>query len=142
MAVHDPRLSVPRGWHCSTDDHGGLTARAGTAAASGVVRPTLTLVSHRVDAPRREWEAGRLRDLAHARPGFDLEDHDDFDLAGHEVTYRRYSHRTGGSDVLCEEWTWLVEGRGLVLTGAVAREDYADYCDVFEAVAETVDPEV
>ena len=81
-----------------------------------------------------------MRDLADARPEFDLEDHDDFDLAGHDVTYRRY-HRAGGSDVLCEEWTWLVDGRGLVLTGAVAREDYMDYCDVFEAVAETVDPD-
>ena len=99
MAVGDPRLSVPRGWRCSTDDRGGLTARAGTAASSGV-RPTLTLVSRRVDAPRREWEANRLRDLAHARPGFDLEDHDDFDLAGHDVTYRRYSHRADGADLL------------------------------------------
>jgi len=43
--------------------------------------------------------------------------------------------------VVSDQWAWLVDGVGVTLTCTVAREDYADYYDVFEAVAETVDPE-
>ncbi|MCW2768222.1 MAG: hypothetical protein JWO11_4181 [Nocardioides sp.] len=44
------------------------------------------------------------------------------------------------TDLVSEQWAWLVDGRGITLTGTVARVDYPAYCDLFEAVAETVDP--
>ena len=41
--------------------------------------------------------------------------------------------------MLCDQWAWLGDGLGITLTCSAARQDYLDYCDVFEAVAETVD---
>jgi hypothetical protein len=56
------------------------------------------------------------------------------------VAYRRFAHRVGLAALVSDQWAWLTDGVGVTLTCTVAREDYADYCDVFEAVAETVDP--
>jgi hypothetical protein len=55
------------------------------------------------------------------------------------VAYRRFAHRVGAADLLCDQWAWVVGGLGITLTCSAAREDYWDYCDVFEAIAETVD---
>jgi hypothetical protein len=47
------------------------------------------------------------------------------------------SFRTGEHEVVSEQWCWLIQGVGFTLTGTVAREDYADYTDLFEDVAGT-----
>ncbi len=103
-----------------------VSARAGTTPTSGF-RPELAL---RCGSPPLEDLARRLQDFA-------LEDEDEFDLFGHDVSYRRYAHRVGGVDVVCDQWSW--SAAGVTLTCSVAREDYWDYCDVFEAIAEAVD---
>ncbi len=36
---------------------------------------------------------------------------------------------------------WLTDGRAWSVSGTVDRRDYADWCDVFEGVAATFDPE-
>ena len=43
--------------------------------------------------------------------------------------------------MLSDEWLWVVDGVAHLLLGTVAAEDYEDYCDVFESVAETFDPD-
>ena len=75
------------------------------------------------------------------RPDYDLEDDDCFDVAGHESVYRRFGHTASGVSVLTDEWLWVVDGVAHLLLGTVAAEDYEDYCDVFESVAETFEPD-
>ena len=61
--------------------------------------------------------------------------------AGHDTVYRRFGHTVGRVAVLSDQWLWVVDGVGHQLLGTVAAaEDYEDYCDVFESVAETFDP--
>ena len=58
------------------------------------------------------------------------------------MSYRRFAHRVGEVDVVCDQWSWPAMPRqapDVTLTCSVARQDYWDYCDVFEAIAETVD---
>jgi hypothetical protein len=129
----DLGIALPPSWRrTSAPDRGVLvSARAATVPASGF-RPEVVL---RCDSAPLDELAGRLHDFA-------LEDQDAFDLMGHDVSYRRFAHRVGGVDVLCDQWAWEtgpVTGLGVTLTCSVAREDYWDYCDVFEAIAETVD---
>ena len=69
---------------------------------------------------------------------FELEDDDEFELLDRTVVYHRFAHRLGVADLLSDQWSWLADGLGVTLTCTVAREDYPDYCDVFEAIAETV----
>ncbi|MBB6628340.1 hypothetical protein H5V45_13520 [Nocardioides sp. KIGAM211] len=129
MTTRDVGISLPRGWRRTSDPGRGVlvTARAATAPPSGV-HPRVTLTWRPPgDGPAEVAER-------------DLEDEDAFDLAGREVTYRRYARLEGGVDVLCDEWSWHSDEASVVLTGRVAREDYPDYCDVFEAIAETFDP--
>jgi hypothetical protein len=77
-----------------------------------------------------------LRDL-------DVDEEDEFDLAGHETVYRRFCHTTrAGVPVVSEQWLWVVGGTAHLLLATVATDDYADYCEVFESVAETFDPAV
>ena len=59
-------------------------------------------------------------------------------LDGEPAAYTRFSHRLGGTDVVCDQWAWLRDGVGVTLTGTVALADYADYADLFEGVAATV----
>ena len=75
-----------------------------------------------------------------SRPGFDLEDEDEFELGRHEVAYRRFAHAVAGVRALSDQWLWVVDGIAHQLLGTVAAEEYAAYCDVFESVAETFDP--
>jgi hypothetical protein len=75
------------------------------------------------------------------RPDYDVEDDDCFDVAGHETVYRRFGHTVSGVPVLSDQWLWVVDGVAHLLLGTVAAEDYEDYCDVFESVAETFDPD-
>lgn len=85
------------------------------------------------------WREEAMSELADRLVDFAVEDDDEYDLLGHRVAYRRFAHRLGVADVICDQWAWLAEGIGITLTCSVAREEYAEYCDVFEAIAETVD---
>lgn len=139
-----PHLSVvvPSTWRRRTDPaHGVLVAARSTVLPPSGVRPELVVRHARVDDGLTlvAWRADALRELAGLLVDFALEDDDEYDLLGHEVAYRRFAHRLGAADVLCDQWAWLVDGWGLTLTCSVAREDYPVYCDVFEAVAETVE---
>jgi hypothetical protein len=141
-------VSVPSSWRRRRDprlgDHGVVvSARAPSLPASGV-RPELTVRVACVDHDDAAlWRRRTLAELATALEDFALEDEDVYDLGGYDVHYHRWAHRLGAADVLCDQWAWLVEGpgvrRGVTLTCAAAREDYPDYCDLFEAVAETVE---
>ena len=93
----------------------------------------------RVDDDLTGWRESAMGELADRLVDFALEDDDEYDLVGQPVAYRRFAHRLGTADVVCDQWAWLAEGVGVTLTCSVAREEYADYCDVFETIAETVD---
>lgn len=144
-----PQLSVvvPRTWRRRAEpDEGVLVAARSTVLPPSGVRPELVLRHVPVDdgLTLGAWRERDLRELAGLLDDFALEDDDEYDLLGREVAYRRFAHRVGPADVLCDQWAWLVEEPGasrwgLVLTCSVARADYLAYCDVFEAVAETVD---
>lgn len=140
MARGDLGIVVPPRWRRRSDpDHGVLvSARSPVLPASGV-RPELVLASTRVDNVLAAWREQAVRDLAERLDDLDVEDEDVFDLMGHDVAYLRFAHRIGAADVVSEQWAWLVGTLGLTLTCSVAREDYWDWCDVFEAIAETVD---
>lgn len=140
MARGDLGIVVPPRWRRRSDpDHGVLvSARSPVLPASGV-RPELVLASTRVDNVLAAWREQAVRDLAERLDDLDVEDEDVFDLMGHDVAYLRLAHRIGAADVVSEQWAWLVGTLGLTLTCSVAREDYWDWCDVFEAIAETVD---
>lgn len=140
MVPADVGIALPATWRRRADPDRGVlvTARAAVVPTSGV-RPELTLRCTPVAEGLRSWRAGAMAELAERLVDFELEDEDDFDLDGHDVAYRRFAHRYGRADLMCDQWAWLVEGIGITLTCSVAREDYADYCDVFEAIAETVE---
>ena len=70
-----------------------------------------------------------------------MEDDDCFEVAGHDTVYRRFGHTVGRVPVLTDQWLWVVDGVGHQLVGTVAAAEYEDYCDVFESVAETFDPD-
>jgi hypothetical protein len=149
----DLGIALPSSWRrTSAPDRGVLvSARAATVPASGL-RPELLLRCSPVAASLAEWRRQELRDLAARLHDFVVEDED-------EIAYRRFAHRLGPVDVMCDQWAWRderavtglvagqvtgqvtgpVTGLGVTLTGSVAREDYWDYCGVFQAVAETVD---
>lgn len=135
-------IAVPPTWRRRCDpDHGVLVAARATRLPASGVSPDLVLRCSRVDDNEdlTAWRERAMGELADLLVDFALEDDDQFDLLGHDVAYRRFAHRVGTADVLCDQWAWLAEGVGLTLTCSVAREDYPDYCDVFEAIAETVD---
>lgn len=146
-----PGICLPPRWRRTSDPSRGVVvaARSPEVPGSGV-RPELVLRCVPVsDDPRSDgpvcddlgaWRDGALAELASRLDDFELEDEDRYELGGHEVAYRRFAHRTALDDLVCDQWAWLVDGRGLTLTCTVAREDYADYCDLFEAIAETFDP--
>ena len=133
-------VAVPRTWRRRSDPERGVVvaARSVLLPASGV-RPELTLRAGPVVEPdAATWRAGALTALAAVLVDFALEDDDVYDLGGHQVVYHRFAHRIGTADVLCDQWSWLVDGCGVTLTCSAARVDYPLWCDVFEAVAETV----
>ncbi|CAN5185168.1 hypothetical protein BH09ACT12_BH09ACT12_01260 [soil metagenome] len=133
-------IAVPPSWRRRSDpDHGVLVAARATQVPPSGVRPELVLRYSRVDDGLTAWREQAMGELADRLDDFALEDDDEFDLLGSRVAYRRFAHRLGAADILCDQWAWLTHGVGVTLTCSVAREDYADYCDVFEAIAETVD---
>ncbi len=115
----------------------------GSYAAPGVhgsgVAPRLQHRAEPFDDDLDAWHR-LVASADESRPGFELEDEDEFELAGHDVVYRRFGHVVAGAPVLSDQWLWVVDDVGHQLVGTVATEEYADYCDVFESVAETFDP--
>ncbi|MCX6399066.1 MAG: hypothetical protein NTX33_03925 [Propionibacteriales bacterium] len=138
--AHDITVAVPRHWASRKDPEHGIVvaARARALPASGFA-PEIVLRTVPVDAELAAWRADALAALSRQLDDFDLEDADEFDLAEQPVAYRRFAHRFGAVDVLCDQWAWVVDGTGVTLTASVARAEYADYCDLFEDVAATVE---
>ncbi|WP_157537121.1 hypothetical protein [Nocardioides sp. Root190] len=133
LPTHDLTVVVPRQWVTRRAPERGIavTARARTVPASGFPPGLVLQTAPRADDPV-ETLRSQLTDL-------EVEDSDAFDLEGRPVTYLRFSHRVGVSDVMCEQWRWVVDGAAVTLTASMARDDYADYCDVFEEVAASVE---
>jgi hypothetical protein len=142
VMTNDSAIILPPRWRCTSDPERGVVvvARQASVPPSGVP-PEVVLCRTRVDGPLASWRSQALDGLAERLDGFDLEDEDDIELDGRDVAYRRFAHRVGLAALVSDQWAWLADGVGVTLTCTVAREDYAYYCDVFEAVAETVDPE-
>ena len=130
----DLGIALPPSWRrTAAPDRGVLvSARAPNLPVSGF-RPEVVL----------RFGSASLGDLARELNDFAVEDEDEFDLFGHDVSYQRFAHRVGEVDVVCDQWSWHADAPttapDVTLTCSVARQDYWDYCDVFEAIAETVD---
>lgn len=137
---HDIAITVPSRWHRRRDPERGIVvaARPPTVPPSGYV-PEVVVRCAPVDEALGAWRDDAMRDLSRQLVAFALEDEDEYDLGEHRVAYRRFAHRFGSADVLCDQWAWLVDGVGITLTCATAREDYPTYCDLFEEIAATVD---
>ena len=132
-------ICLPASWRRRASPAHGvvISARSTVLPASGVP-PEAALRCAAVDTDLGTWRADAITELADRLVDFEVEDDDEFDLGGGTVNYHRFAHRLGAADLLCDQWSWLVDGLGVTLTCSVAREDYPDYCDVFEAIAETV----
>lgn len=139
MTPEDIAISVPATWRRRSDPERGIAvnARAPALPASGVA-PEVTVRCAVVDTDLRTWREEAIRELGRRLVDFELEDDDEFDLLGLPVAYHRFAHRLGAADVLSDQWAWLSDGLGVTLTCSAARPDYPDYCDVFEAIAETM----
>jgi hypothetical protein len=140
MRPDDIGICLPVTWRRrSAPAHGVVVSARSTVVPASGVHPELTLRCVPVDTDLETWRAEAIGELAVRLVDFDVEDDDAFDLLGHPVAYHRFAHRFGTADVLSDQWAWLSGGLGVVLTCSVARQDYVDYCEVFEAIAETVD---
>ena len=135
----DISIGVPSHWRQSSDlDHGiVMAARAPATPGSGFV-PRFVLDAEPVDCSFESWQESALAALGDQLQGFDQEDTDDYQLGHEHARYRRVSFVSSEHNLVSEQWCWLIEGVGLTLTGTVAREDYADFCDLFEDVAGTL----
>ncbi len=134
------QVTLPMRWHRRDEPGHGVVvaARPRRIPASGFCPEVVVRCTSVLD-DLHTWRDEAISALAAQLPDFALEDEDHFDLGDHRVLYRRFAHRSGTADVLSEQWAWLVDGLGVTLTCSVAREDYPTFCDVFEAIAETVD---
>ncbi|MDN4173439.1 hypothetical protein QWY28_10830 [Nocardioides sp. SOB77] len=140
-----PLLTVPLGWHHHPDPAPDVlvAARGGPPLGSGVA-PELVL--RRTEVPARHlddlagWRASALAGLGRLLDGFAVEDEEVIELEGRDVAYARFGHRGVGVDLVTEQWSWLLGGRGLTLSATVALEDYADLYDVLEDAAGSVEP--
>ncbi|WP_370250602.1 hypothetical protein [Nocardioides sp.] len=141
-----PSVVLPPDWPRRSDAARGVvvTARAPHVPQSGW-RPEITL--RRVRVPEPDLEAWRTRadaELDAALQRVQVQELDSFDLLGEPVRFRRFLHREGLLDVVAEQWCWWSDvpalGRlGTTLTCTAACTDYEEWCDLFEAVAESVE---
>lgn len=124
-------LSLPDTW---TIERGHpplvLRARSRMIAPSGFT-PRLT-VTARPAALDGDGPASRTV------PDAEVEDSDEYEIAGRPVSYLLLGHHQGGRALLSEQWTWQADGTDVMLTGTMAREDYLECCEVFERIASTV----
>ena len=138
------RIAVPSGWERLTDPVPGvpLVMAARQRPASGVLPSMAVAVAELGSGWSRSAYLGELRDeLTASLDGGVVEDEDALELDTGEVSYLRVAHRSGATELVSEVWVWLCAGRAWSVSGTVDRCDYADYCDVFEGVADTFDPE-
>lgn len=138
--AHHVRVSVPPRWAGRTDPEHGvvLAARSRELPASGRA-PELMVRCTTVESELLAWREEAIAALSTQLAEFELEDEDEYDLAGQAVAYRRFSYRHGTSDILSEQWAWVVDGVGVTLTGSVDRTDYEAFRDLFESVAATIE---
>jgi hypothetical protein len=142
MTISDLQVSfeLPPGWQIRMHPDTGVVARARPRDRAGDAVPPEVVVRHQpVDDDLLTWRQEALAALAGQLTGFEVEDQDTYDLGRHRVHYHRFGHRLGTVELISDQWAWLVEGWGVTLTGTVAREEYAAYCDAFEDMALTVE---
>lgn len=134
------QVTLPDRWHRREQPAHGIVvaARPRTMPASGYC-PEIVVACTPVTDDLRAWREEAMAALSGQLPGFALEEAEEYLLGVHVVAYRLFEHRFGTADVLSEQWAWLVDGLGVTLTCSVAREDYPTFCELFEAVAETVE---
>ena len=126
-------LALPQRWRRSRESGTLLCA---LAPSSTTTRPArISLQRTPAAATAADVAAQQLREWRSCSTDFLLEDDDAFELED-EVAYHRFAHRTDGVDVVVEQWCWA---SGVVFSGEVVRDEYADYGDLFEEIAETVD---
>ena len=138
------RIAIPAGWERLHDPVAGvpLVMAARRRPASGVLPSMAVAVAALGSGWSRAGYLGGLRDeLASSLDHGVVEDEDALELDTGEVSYLRVAHRSAEAELVSEVWVWLCGGRAWSVSGTVDRRDYADYCDVFEGVAETLDPE-
>jgi hypothetical protein len=143
-------VAVPRHWTTRSEPEHGLVLLARPPTRTGELGaaygPELVVRTTPVDTDLAGWRAQAVAGLAAQLDAFEVEDDDRFELNGREVAYHRLGYRARGVDVVAEQWAWLLGGAeagggiGVTLTAAVARSRYADYADLFEEVAATLDP--
>lgn len=135
-------LFLPRRWRWSSDAATGLllSARPPLAGASGVL-PELRLTVLPGGPDGFAWVDDDLEQVQRAVRDYLLEDEDEYDVGAHRVAYRRFAHRRGAHDLLCERWAWELAGRRFLIDAACSREDYPEFCDVFEQIAESFEPD-
>ncbi len=139
MTPENIGICLPASWRRrSSPAHGVVISARSTVLPASGVPPEAAVRCATVDTDLDTWRAAAIDELADRLVDFEVEDEDEFDLEGRTVRYHRFAHRLGAADLLSDQWSWLVDGLGVTLTCSVAREDYPDYCDVFEAIAETV----
>ncbi|GAA3677923.1 hypothetical protein GCM10022237_41680 [Nocardioides ginsengisoli] len=148
--THTVTIGVPRHWTTRSDPEHGLVLLARPPTRTGELGaaygPELVVRTTPVDTDLATWRAEAVAALAAQLDAFEIEDDDRFELNGRAVVYHRLGYRARGVDVVAEQWAWLIDvpgaggGIGVTLTGAVARSRYADYADLFEEVAATLDP--
>ena len=138
------RIAVPPGWERVADPVPGvaLLIAARRGPASGVLPSMAVAVADLAPSWSRAGYLDRLRaELSGGLDDADIEDEDCFELDGGPVDYLRLAHRHEGRHLVSEVWVWLTEGRAWSVSGTVDRRDFVDWCDVFEGVAATFDPE-
>lgn len=138
----DPVICLPSRWRSRASGSDVLLVAEPARPPDSGVRPRLSLRVSPVDAHRDAWRGRVLSRLADQATDteIDVEDEDDLDVAGREVVYVRFGHGGAQAHLISEVWAWWLDGVETTLTATAARVDYAEYCDVFEAVAETVEP--
>ena len=138
------RITVPPGWEQVADPVPGvaLLMAARRPPATGVLPSmAVTAVSLPLGRTRSTYLEGLRAELTGGLDDAEVEDEDSFELDGGPVDYLRLSHRDDDRHLVSEVWLWLADGRAWSVSGTVDRRDYADWCDVFEEVAATFDPE-
>ncbi|MEI2714040.1 MAG: hypothetical protein V9G04_12310 [Nocardioides sp.] len=140
MDTKTRELALPPGWEPTGSRATGvvLAARTGHAGLSGLTAQA-RLTRRAGVGSLEQWQTLALA-RASRHTAFDLEDEDAYEVAGHDAAYARYGYRQGDDDLLGEHWAWVIDGVGYLLTATMAREDYADFCDDVEEIAESFRP--
>ncbi|RYP86650.1 hypothetical protein EKO23_08215 [Nocardioides guangzhouensis] len=147
MRTEDPRrtvrIAVPAGWERVADPAPGVLLLAAPRRPVGEACPSMAVSVADLEPgwSRTGWLERFRAELASSLAGFDVEDEDSFDLDGFDVDYLRLAHRDGGRELVSEVWVWLCEGRAWSVSGTIERSEYGAWCEVFEGVAATFDPE-